>query len=113
MNQVKKTTFAGRIRNAWRAFQGKPAGTLTLGVSVKQCKDCGYRYTAEEKVPPSRFFHEITYLDSLVLVVLYEATGEGKKELARGHGHIIHEGAAGVAQATSYAMRGIWNQMQV
>lgn len=111
MNQVKKTTFAGRIRNAWRAFRGKPCDTLTLGVNVKQCKDCDYRYTAEEKVPPSRYFHEITYMDNLVLVVLYEATGRGKVEIARGHGHIIHEGAAGVAQATSYAMRAVWNRL--
>jgi hypothetical protein len=112
MNQVKKTTFAGRIRNAWRALRGKPVGSLTLGVNVKQCKDCDYRYTAEEKVPPSRYFHEITYLDNVVLVVLYEATEGGKVELARGHGHIIHEGAAGVTQATSYALKRIWWQIR-
>ena len=107
MSQIKKTTFAGRIRSAWRAFQGKPCDTLRLGVDVRQCKDC------KPQRPPSRYFYKITYLDNLVLVVLYEATGDGKKELARGHGHIIHEGAAGVAQAASYAMRGIWNQMRV
>ena len=101
MKRIKKTSFAGRIRAAWRAFQGKPA--ITLGVEVKQCKDCK---------PQSRYFYKITYLEEIVLCILYEATEGGKVELARGHGHIIHEGAEGVAQATSYAMRRIWNQMQ-
>lgn len=111
MNQVKKATFAGRIRNAWRAFCGKPLHTLALGVDVKQCKDCDYRYAAEEKAP-ARYFHEVTYMDNLVLVVLYEATESGRVEIARGHGHIIHEGAAGVTQATSYALKRIWWQIR-
>lgn len=112
MNQVKKSTFANRIRNAWRAFCGKPLHTLALGVDVKQCKDCDYRVAAEDRVPPSRYFHEITYLDNVVLVVLYEATESGRVEIARGHGHIIHEGAAGVTQATSYALKRIWWQIR-
>jgi hypothetical protein len=105
-SQVKKTTLAGRIRNGWRAFLGAPVSSLTLGVNVKQCKDC------KPQSPPSRYFYKITYLEDIVLCVLYEATEDGRVELARGHGHIIHEGAEGVAQATSYAMRRIWNQMQ-
>lgn len=112
MNKIKKATFAGRIRNAWRAFCGKPVDRLYLGVNVKQCKDCEYRYTAEEKAPPSRYFYEISYLDNLVLVVLYEAQEGGKVEIARGHGHIIHEGVKGTAQATSYAMTRIWKQVR-
>lgn len=112
MNRVKKTTFADRIRNAWRALCGKPVGSLTLGVNVKQCKDCAYRYTAEELAPTSLYFHEITYLHNLVLIVLYEAQEGGKVEIARGHGHIIHKGAKGIAQATSYAMKNIWEQVR-
>lgn len=112
MNQVKKTTFTDRIRNAWSAFRGKPVGSISVGVDVKQCDDCDYRKAAEDLAPPCRYFHEIRYLENIVLVILYEATEDGNVEIARGHGHIIHEGAAGVAQAASYAMRRIWEHVR-
>lgn len=54
---------------------------------------------------PATYYHEIRYLDDVVLVILYEAKNGKETEIARGHGHIIHEGAKGVAQAASYAMK--------
>lgn len=68
---------------------------------------------ALEDVPaedPVEYTHKIEYLDNVVLVVFYEVKNGQKTELARGHGHIIHKGALGVAQATSYAMRQIYSQ---
>ena len=111
---MKKTNIIDRICNAWAALAGKPAKTLALGVEVFRCEACDYYRAAHlpaettEAAPPNRYWHEITYLDNAVLVVLYEATEDGPKELARAHGHIIHEGADGIAQAASYAMRLIW-----
>jgi hypothetical protein len=43
MNKIKKTTFADRIRNAWRAFCGKPAGGISLGLEIKKCYECERR----------------------------------------------------------------------
>lgn len=43
MNKIKKTTFADRIRNAWRAFCGKPAGSISLGLEIKKCYECEHR----------------------------------------------------------------------
>lgn len=60
---------------------------------------------------PAQYYHHIEYLDNLVLVRFYKVKDGKQTEIARGHGHIIHEGAAGVAQATSYAMRRIWEQL--
>lgn len=40
MNKVKKTTLTDRIKNAWRAFCGKPASSLSLGIDVKRCDEC-------------------------------------------------------------------------
>ena len=40
MNEAKKTTLKDRIRNAVRAFQGKPKLTLDLGVRVHRCDEC-------------------------------------------------------------------------
>lgn len=64
-----------------------------------------------EDEEPADYYHEIEYLDNLVLVRFYKTQNGKTVEVARGHGHIIHTGAQGVAQATSYAMRRIWKQL--
>lgn len=64
----------------------------------------------EEKVS---YEYEFELLDNLVVAKLFETYGEGspiKKELARGHGHIIHEGVKGIAQASSYALKKIYEK---
>lgn len=72
-------------------------------------KDCLYREAdLEEYVDPVSYDYEIECLENIVLVRLYELRGESKTEIARGHGHIIHEGALGVAQAASYALKRIF-----
>lgn len=55
--------------------------------------------------------HEFEYLDNLVIAKFYEIRGTNKTEIARGHGHIIHEGALGVAQASSYALKKVYENM--
>lgn len=60
---------------------------------------------------PAEYRHEIEYLDGVVVAVFYEIKNGKKKEIARGHGHIIHAGALGIAQATSYAMRRCYDQL--
>lgn len=54
------------------------------------------------------FKYEFDYCDNVVVAVLYEDSILGKKEVARGHGHIIHEGVEGIAQAASYALKRIY-----
>ena len=66
---------------------------------------------AMEVVEEASYYHEIEYLDNLVLVRFFEEKNGEAKELARGHGHIIHDGALGIAQATSYAMRRAYDAM--
>jgi hypothetical protein len=44
-------------------------------------------------------------VDNVVIGIIYEIRNGNKVEVCRGHGHIIHEGAEGIAQACSYAMR--------
>lgn len=118
MNEMKKTNIADRLRNAWAALTNKPAKSLTLGVEVRRCSECEYYKAAHEPASTAqsangpKYYHEIEYLENVVLVVLYEATEDGPKEIARGHGHILHDGAAGITQATSYALKRIWFKMQ-
>ena len=50
--------------------------------------------------------------DNVVIVIMYECTENSKTEIGRGHGHIIHEGAFGIAQATSYAMYRLYKRFE-
>ena len=49
--------------------------------------------------------------DNMMVAVMYEVYGNVEREIDRFHGHIIHEGAIGVAQAASYAMKKIYTNM--
>ena len=50
----------------------------------------------------SEYHVEVDHADNVIIVRLLDANGN---EVARGHGHIIHDGALGIAQAVSYASR--------
>lgn len=54
---------------------------------------------------------ETRIIGSVVVAIVYETSGDKKVEVTRGHGHIFHEGAAGVVQATSYAFKKAWEKM--
>lgn len=63
--------------------------------------------------PRCSYVHELIYLDDVVVAVFYEVDAGGKKrEIARGHGHIIHEGALGIAQAAGYALKKIRDEVE-
>lgn len=57
------------------------------------------------------YCHEFDYLDNVVVARFYEVRDDVKKEIGRGHGHIIHEGAIGIAQASSYALKRIYESL--
>jgi hypothetical protein len=59
----------------------------------------------KEEMPTYRY--EFEYLPNVVVARLYE----GDVLVARGHGHIIHEGAIGIAQASSYALKRIYEDL--
>lgn len=60
---------------------------------------------------PVTYCHEFDYLDNVVVARFYRVKGEEKTEIARGHGHIIHEGDLGIAQASSYALKKIYEKV--
>lgn len=125
---MKKAKITDRIRNAWRVLLGESRCAMTVEIGMQRCDECDFYKQAHEPAETTEaaetaadakkaptwtdgtlpYYHEITYLENVVLVVLYEATEAGPVELARAHGHIIHEGVDGIAQAASYAMRLIW-----
>jgi hypothetical protein len=71
-------------------------------------------YTADLLEPYSdnvTYYHEFDYLENVVVARFYEVRDDVETEIARGHGHIIHEGAIGIAQAASYALKKILEKM--
>ena len=60
---------------------------------------------------PVRYEYKIDYLEDVVVAKFYEVKGDVKTEIERGHGHIIHEGAMGIAHAASYALKKIFEKM--
>lgn len=68
------------------------------------------QYDAEDLflIDDKEYRFEVTCLDNVVVAVLYERVGnDDEKEVTRGHGHIIHSGVVGFAQAASYALKKI------
>lgn len=57
---------------------------------------------------PATYTYEIEVLENLVVARLYQVEDGKKTEVAKGHGHIFHDGAYGVAQAASYACKRLW-----
>lgn len=55
-----------------------------------------------EKAPVTYRF-EIEIAENLAIARMFEEGSD--EELASGHGHIFHDGAVGIAQATSYAFK--------
>lgn len=76
--------------------------------STKMWEDVHLAPYAQE---PVTYCYEFDYLDNVVVARFYEIKGEEKTEIARGHGHIIHEGEIGVAQAASYALKRIYDKV--
>jgi hypothetical protein len=55
---------------------------------------------------------EFDYAENLVAARMYELKNDSKKLIARGHGHIFHEGALGIAQAASYALKKLYQHLE-
>ena len=58
---------------------------------------------------PHTYRYDFDFLENVVVARLIEIDGDGNEtEIAKGHGHLIHDGAPGIAQAASYALKRIW-----
>lgn len=60
----------------------------------------------------AQYDYEFEYLENLVVARLYETKGDARKLIARGHGHIFHDGVYGIAQAASYALKKIYRFLE-
>ena len=53
----------------------------------------------------------IDIAENVVIASLYEVCDPNMRPVAKGHGHIIHEGELGIAQAASYACMKLYKSM--
>lgn len=60
---------------------------------------------------PVRYEYEFEYGEDTVVAKLYEVRGEEKTEVESGIGRIIHDGVLGIAQASSYDLKKIYEKM--
>ena len=67
------------------------------------------QHDAEELYPinDKEYRYDISLHENVVVAVLYEKVGNDEVEVARGHGHIIHDGVVGFTQASAYALKRI------
>ena len=73
---------------------------------------CRPLYANELEFEQGHYRYEVQPADNNVVVaVLYETIGGVEREIGRGHGHVMHAGAIGFAQAASYAMKKIYINM--
>ena len=98
-------------------------GTIADIMTSDKTGKCYYRlhFDGKEKVDSSlykgeeltlledevEYAYEFEYLENLVTARLCEIKGGEKTEIGIGHGHIFHKGVYGVAQAASYALKKI------
>lgn len=75
---------------------GVPYARPILGDDLEDVED--------EKTYRWELFEE----EGVVTAVMYEVVGDMEREIDRKHGHRIHSGAIGFAQAASYAMKKIY-----
>ncbi len=54
---------------------------------------------------------QIDIASNVVIASLFETVGDNTRPLAKGHGHMIHDGANGVAQAASYACKKLYENL--
>jgi hypothetical protein len=54
---------------------------------------------------------KIDIAQNVVIATLYEYDGEILNPIIRGHGHIIHDGELGIAQAASYACMRLYKKL--
>ena len=54
---------------------------------------------------------KIDIAHNVVIATMYESVGGVQKPIHKGHGHLIHEGEYGIAQAASYACMRLYKSM--
>ncbi len=95
----------GVVKDKLRSVKGNNVYLVTL-------YDGSERFFPEDELKfiekAVSYTYEIEHLDNVIVARLYEVKDDIKTEIAIGHGHIMHDGVLGVAQAASFALKRIY-----
>ena len=111
--RVKESGDVGVVRDVFTNTTGRALYTVAV---MKEGKVTAtlmiFTEGALEEAPEEiTYEHEFEYLDGVVVARFYEIRDGKRSEIARGHGHIIHQGKLG-AQAASYALKRIYHRLE-
>lgn len=107
-------TKEGYEGNVVDIFCNESGSLLACGVDVGKASPMLYLFDELVLIPKAREFSfdvKIDIAQNIVIATLYESVGGAQKPLKRGHGHIIHDGELGIAQAASYACRRLYESL--
>lgn len=98
--------------NVTDVYRGKD---YAYGVDMESSDETLLFFEEELKLIPEKNGYsmdiKIDIASNVVIATLFEETEDIKSPLAKGHGHIIHEGELGVAQAASYACKKLYESL--
>ena len=106
----KVTTYEGRVGTV----VDKMYSELMEGYYYELDSEGYVLYKEDELslfVEKLEYAYEIEHVEKLVVARLYKIVNGEKTEIAKGHGHIFHDGVYGVAQAASYALKRICDDL--
>ena len=105
-----KTLTIGIVRDIWHSLlQGK----MMYAVENEQTGTTGlYNENQLEPAPlPISYTFNVTVEDNVAVVCMIAHQGDKTWVQARGHAHILHDGAVGEAQAVSYASKRMFESL--
>lgn len=109
---VDTTLFsAGEVTEAiWRASKDEWIyEVLDNGTGLKKLFPEGELEAAQAKEYSMDI--KIDIAQNVVIATLYESVGDKMMPICKGHGHLIHDGEVGIAQAASYACNRLWRRI--
>lgn len=105
---IKGSGERGKVADLFRSDDAKSGCSLLFNVDMEN-GDFEFYYADEVELYQLKKEYSVSVdvLDNVVVATIYEVDENGTREVAKGHGHTIHLGLLGVAQALSYASRRI------
>jgi hypothetical protein len=99
---VKSTNDVGTITDKMRS---EANGDFLYIITLNSGRSYMRRGDDLESVKQAEYKVETEIADNVVIGIIYEIIDGKKFEVCRGHGHIIHKGVEGIAQACAYAYK--------
>lgn len=100
-----------RVGSVSDVLQSRKGGTLYEVQFEDEFEPCDTFFEDDslEKIvePDPTISFKIDICENVVVAIMIQ----DERQIARGHGHIIHEGAIGIAQAASYACKKLYESM--